>query len=388
MSCAGLPSGRAAPAFDQQHAQDVGPAVELAAAGADPGTRRSRPAGSPPQRLTVAASSAAPVGVHSSYGSSPEYTGAPTSDSSSTTAGAGTGSTPCGGTHHPLAERDRRGRRVADAERVQRGGHARRRRRSRRARRPRGSAPRSGDVPCTAASARASRAKTSSARTRTGSGRSASSSRPRTFAQVRDDGRGLGARRARRSRPDPLVRPAPARAATGSVPTASTAACTTSSGTPASSSAPSSMSPLAPDSHWNHAVVTAGPLPGVAAPASLARWPGGRARRPAGHPRREHAGAEAVVDVDDDDAGRAGVEHREQGGEAAEGGAVADRRRDGDERHADQAADDRRQRALHPGDDDQAVGGVEVGRGRRAAGAARRRRRRRRARPRRRRPRR
>ena len=42
------------------------------------------------------------------------------------------------------------------------------------------------------------------------------------------------------------------------------------------------------------------------------------------------AAAQAVVDVDDGQAGGTAVEHGEQGGQAAEGGAVADAGRDGD----------------------------------------------------------
>ena len=70
--------------------------------------------------------------------------------------------------------------------------------------------------------------------------------------------------------------------------------------------------------------------------------------------RGEEAGAEAVVDVDDGDAGRAGVEHGEERGETLERGAVADARRDGDHGDVDEPADDARERALHPrdGDDD------------------------------------
>ena len=57
--------------------------------------------------------------------------------------------------------------------------------------------------------------------------------------------------------------------------------------------------------------------------------------------------------------GRARVEHRQQGGQPAERGAVPDAGRHRDQRHADQPADDRGQRALHPGDHDQAVGRLE-----------------------------
>ena len=55
----------------------------------------------------------------------------------------------------------------------------------------------------------------------------------------------------------------------------------------------------------------------------------------------------------------AAVEHAEQRGDAAEAGAVADARRHGDDRHADQAGDDARQRAFHAGDDDDDARGVE-----------------------------
>ena len=58
-----------------------------------------------------------------------------------------------------------------------------------------------------------------------------------------------------------------------------------------------------------------------------------------------------------DDAGRAAVQHAEQRREAAEAGAVADAGRHGDDRHADQAGDDARQRAFHAGDDDDDAGG-------------------------------
>src|SRR3712207_1246319 len=66
----------------------------------------------------------------------------------------------------------------------------------------------------------------------------------------------------------------------------------------------------------------------------------------------DEARAEAVVYVDGRDVRGAGVEHAEQGGDAAEGGAVADAGGDGDDGDGDEPADDRRQRALHPGADD------------------------------------
>ena len=92
----------------------------------------------------------------------------------------------------------------------------------------------------------------------------------------------------------------------------------------------------------------------------------------AGHPRGEDAGAVAVVDVHDRDPGSARVEHRQQRGQAAEGGAVPDAGGHRHEGYAAQAADDAGQRALHAGDHDEAVGAGEARRGPRAAGAARR----------------
>ena len=97
----------------------------------------------------------------------------------------------------------------------------------------------------------------------------------------------------------------------------------------------------------------------VAAGAGRGVDPEGGHRAARAHPGREHAGAVAVVDVDHGHAGRAGVEHREQRGQPAERGAVADAGRHRDERYAGQPADHGGQRALHAGDDDQAVGGLE-----------------------------
>ena len=90
----------------------------------------------------------------------------------------------------------------------------------------------------------------------------------------------------------------------------------------------------------------------------------GRPPRPPGDPRGGHAGAVPVVDVDHRHPGRAGVEHREQGRETFERGAVADRRRHRHDRYADQATHHARQRALHAGDHDHAVrGGQPVAHG-------------------------
>ena len=66
----------------------------------------------------------------------------------------------------------------------------------------------------------------------------------------------------------------------------------------------------------------------------------------------DDGGAEAVVDVDDGDVGRAGVEHAEQRGDSAEGCAVADAGGHGDDGRGDEAADDAGQRAFHAGADD------------------------------------
>ena len=67
---------------------------------------------------------------------------------------------------------------------------------------------------------------------------------------------------------------------------------------------------------------------------------------------RDGCGPESVVDIHDRDARGAAVQHPQEGGNAAEAGAVADAGRHGDHRHADQAGDDARQRPFHSGDDD------------------------------------
>ena len=135
----------------------------------------------------------------------------------------------------------------------------------------------------------------------------------------------LGAQRDRQ----PSGRPRPAAAA---------------SGTPASTSAPSSMSPLAPLRQSSQ------PIIGVHEVAAVRRATRA-AKTPAPKPLSMLA---------DDDAGSAGVQHAEQGREPAEAGAVADAGRHGDERQADQPADHARQRAFHPGDDDEAVGAART----------------------------
>src|SRR5256714_15345984 len=65
----------------------------------------------------------------------------------------------------------------------------------------------------------------------------------------------------------------------------------------------------------------------------------------------DEASAEAVVNVDDRDVRGAGVEHAKERRHSAETCAVADARRHGDDGRGDEAADDRRQSALHPRDD-------------------------------------
>ena len=74
---------------------------------------------------------------------------------------------------------------------------------------------------------------------------------------------------------------------------------------------------------------------------------------------RHHRRPEAVVDVDHGDAGGAGVEHGEQRGEAAEGGAVAGRGGDRDDRRGDQAGDRGGQGAVHAGGDDHHPGAAQ-----------------------------
>src|ERR687887_36890 len=63
--------------------------------------------------------------------------------------------------------------------------------------------------------------------------------------------------------------------------------------------------------------------------------------------RRHGRRAETVVDIDDRHARGAAVQHAEQGGDAAEARAVADARRHGDHRYADEAGDDAWQRPFH-----------------------------------------
>ena len=83
--------------------------------------------------------------------------------------------------------------------------------------------------------------------------------------------------------------------------------------------------------------------------------------RTAGNECRLHARAEAVVDVDDRDAGGAAGEHAEERGEAAEGGAVADAGGDANDGSVREAAHDAWQCAFHAGNHHDRVGTVQRG---------------------------
>src|SRR5215217_6271756 len=126
--------------------------------------------------------------------------------------------------------------------------------------------------------------------------------------------------------------------------TAATAALMWARSAPAAMNAPRSMSPEAPAEQSSQAMRI-----------SL---------RPSSHGERtdargEHPSPETVVDVHHRHSRRTRVEHPEEGGQPTERGAVPHRRRYGDERYADQSADDTRQRTLHAGDHDQAVRSVK-----------------------------
>ncbi len=75
----------------------------------------------------------------------------------------------------------------------------------------------------------------------------------------------------------------------------------------------------------------------------------------------QHGRAVAVVDVDHSDPRSAGVQHGEKGGEAAEARSVTDARRHRDHRGGDQAGNDGRQGAVHPGDRHYHVGLADGG---------------------------
>ena len=69
--------------------------------------------------------------------------------------------------------------------------------------------------------------------------------------------------------------------------------------------------------------------------------------------------AESVIDVHHRDARAAGIEHPEQGGDAAETGAVADARGHGDDGLADKAGDGAGEGAFHPGGHNDGVARLE-----------------------------
>ena len=201
----------------------------------------------------------------------------------------------------------------------------------------------SAGIPCAAASARASRAKTSSARSRTGVGE----------VGALEQRRGRRPRSAGRRWPGPRPRPGwrPARPGSPAWRSAAPARCRA-----------RRRPPAAPPGR---------PRRRPARRAACRRWRR-RTRRtrrpsrgaPARPPRRATRAANTPAPkplsmLHDDDAGRARVEHRQQGGQTAERGAVADRGGHGDQRYAGQPADHARQRALHAGHDDEAVGRVQ-----------------------------
>ena len=320
---------------EPDHVRQLG---RVAPAGADTGTDRRPARGSGPQPVTAAASRAAPVGVHISSGAGPPRDRRARLGEDAEHGGGGTGITPC-----PLRavppEPSVTGPRPAVAGRARADRRRPRpRRRSRRARRPRGSGRRRDRTRCTAASARASRANASSGGDphRLGGG---------VIQQVAD----VAPRYAGRC---------------------SSAACTST----LTAADPVPLHRSARELHRLGRDRVDGALQGLdrhagvdeRAEQHVAAGPG-RAVEPAdhrpvlaGHPGREQPGAEAVVDVHHDHAGRAGVEHREQRGNPAERGPVAHAGRHRDQRHARQPADRARQRTVHAGDDDQAVRSVQA----------------------------
>ena len=307
-------------------------------------------AGCGPQESASVVSRAAPVGVQDSALPGPASDGTPRS--SSATAGGGTGMVPCAPRTVPVptatGETDDR---TADVRRPATRSRRtpRRRRRSRRAPRPRGRRRRAGrrraPWPRRRRGARRrgwrGRGRPRRARPRW--------SRPRMSRQLRwccavgdlDVAAGGGEAVAAARSPGP-GRPARGRPRRPRSPS-------TARGTPAPRSAPSSMSPLAPAEASTQTLIAGPRRPG----------PAGVRADPPGDAGGGHAGAVPVVDVDHGDAGGAGVEHAQQGGQAAEGGAVPDAGGDRDERRPGEATDDRGQGALHAGDDDEAVDLVE-----------------------------
>ncbi len=172
------PLGRGSPTHEAHH---VGVRPWVAPAGADPDGGARCMAGRPDAGVARAVSSAAPVG----WRARPRRrTGHRPPRSSSTTAGTGTGISRARARTCRSRPRSGRGE-PADAEVRRARRRHRPRRRSRPRHRPRGSARRSASMPCTRASAAASRSKTASARARTGRPGRRPRAWPRTSAQVR-----------------------------------------------------------------------------------------------------------------------------------------------------------------------------------------------------------
>ena len=321
-----------------QQPQHVRVAVGVPAAGAD-ADRLRRPSAAA-ARTTWRGWSAAPrrSACTARARPGPAYDGTPRS--SSATAGGGTGIAPCAPRDPAGADRHRRD----DQRRRARGARARRRprrrRRSRRARRPRGSAPRRATCRAPRASATASRSKVACARVRgRPSGSAAAASRARRRARCGGSllsatstwqpggrepvpGHGLR-RRARRARARPRRPPRRAPRAARRRRAARRAACR----------------------RWR---------PRRRRPSrSRARSRGAalRATRAANTPAPKPLSMFTTVTP-----GAQELSIAEQRGQPAERGAVADAGRHRDQRHADQPADHARQRALHAGDHDEAVG--------------------------------
>ena len=83
--------------------------------------------------------------------------------------------------------------------------------------------------------------------------------------------------------------------------------------------------------------------------------------RAASNERRLHAGPKPVVDVHHGDAGRATGQHPQQGRQTPERGAIANARRNSNDRSVRQAADDAWQRPFHAGNHHNRVGAVQRG---------------------------
>ena len=76
---------------------------------------------------------------------------------------------------------------------------------------------------------------------------------------------------------------------------------------------------------------------------------------------RHVAGTKSIINIDCDDAVRAGIDHRQKRRKAVEAGAIADRCRNGDDGILHEASDDRSKSPFHPGDGDDAVRAPDQG---------------------------